>query len=78
VRLVVGRGRTYLECQEQQECFDTVEATIDIVAHEEVVCFGAVAANTEELLQVVELPMDITTDLQIHHHSNNSHPRQYS
>ena len=37
--------------------FDTVVASVDIVAHEEVICVWRLAANTEKLHKVVELTM---------------------
>ena len=53
----------YLQCQQQQECFNRVVASIDEVAHEEVVGVGALAADLEELHQVLELTVNIAADL---------------
>ena len=55
--------KIYLEREQQQKGFDRVEATINEIPHEEVVCVGYIAADFEELLQVVELPMNVATNL---------------
>ena len=39
-----------------------VVATIDVISHEEIVSVGRAATDLEELAQVVELTMDITTN----------------
>jgi hypothetical protein len=41
------------ERDEEGDGFDRVVATIDVVAHEEVVCVGRVAADSEEFREVV-------------------------
>jgi len=51
-----------LEGDEQSDGLDGVVSTIDVVTHEEVVSLGRMATNLEELAQVMELSMDITTD----------------
>lgn len=56
-------ARAHLEREQQQERLDAVEAAVDKVAHEEVVGVRHVAADLEELLQVVELAVDVATDL---------------
>ena len=50
-----------LQGDEERDAFDTVIATIHIISHEEVVCVRTVAANSEELHEVVELSMYVTT-----------------
>lgn len=56
-------GIANLERNEQQECLDRVRAAINEVTHEQVVGVGALAADLEQFLQVIELAMDVTTDL---------------
>ena len=51
------------ECEQQEECLHRVEASVDKVAHEQIVGSGAVVAHPEQLHQVVELPVNISTDL---------------
>mmetsp|Transcript_6233 Transcript_6233/g.18937 ORF Transcript_6233/g.18937 Transcript_6233/m.18937 type:complete len:205 (-) Transcript_6233:40-654(-) len=51
-----------LESEKQEEGFDTVEASIDKVAHEEVVRVRTLATDLEELLEIVELAMNISAD----------------
>lgn len=51
------------ESQEEEEGLHTVKATIDEISHEQVVCFRTIIANFEQLFQVIELAVDITTNL---------------
>lgn len=53
----------YLECEQQEERFDTVETPVDKVAHEQVVCVWHIASHFEQLLQVIELAVDVTAYL---------------
>ena len=39
--------------------FDTVVASVNIVAHEEVICVRRLAADAEKLHKVVELTVDV-------------------
>ena len=41
--------------------FDAVVSSVDVVAHEKVICVGRLAADAEKLHEVVELAMDIST-----------------
>ena len=52
-------GVADFEAEEEQEGFERVEAAVDEVAHEEVVGVRHVAADAEELHQVVELAVDV-------------------
>ena len=56
-------GIANLERNEQQEGLDRVRAAINEVTHEQVVGVRALAADLEQFLQVIELAMDVTTDL---------------
>ena len=51
---------TDFECDKDEECLEGVKATIDVIAHEEIVCLGRVATNKEELTEVVELTVDVS------------------
>eukprot|EP01136_Pigoraptor_vietnamica_P039277 Opistho-1_new@9865 len=48
-----------LKRNEERHRLHRVVATVDIIAHEEIVCVGRLAANAEQLHQVVELAVDI-------------------
>ena len=52
-----------LQGKKEQEGLNRVVATIDEVSHEEIVGIGALATDLEQLHQVVELTVNITTDL---------------
>lgn len=51
-----------LECHQQGHSLDRVVATVHIVAHEQIVGVRRIAANAEQLHQVVELAVDVTAD----------------
>jgi hypothetical protein len=51
----------YLEREQQEEGLHAVEAPVYKVTHEQVVRLWAVPANLEQLHQVEELPMNVTT-----------------
>lgn len=48
-----------LERDEQRDGLDRVVTAVHVVAHEEVVCVRALAADTKQLHQVVELAVDV-------------------
>lgn len=52
-----------LEGEQQQEGLDTVEAAVDEVAHEQVVGVWHIAAHLEQLTEVIELTVDVATNL---------------
>merc|ERR1719234_972014 len=52
---------SYFQSHQQSYRFDTVVASVDIVAHEEVICVRRLATNTEKLHKVVELTMYVAT-----------------
>lgn len=56
-------GIAHLQCQKQQEGFHTVVSTIYVVTHKQVVCSGTVSSDGKQLLQIIELSVDITTNL---------------
>ena len=52
-----------LEAEKQQTRLHAVIATIHIVAHKEVVYAGTVPTNTEKLTEIVELSVDVASNL---------------
>ena len=51
-----GKQKQVVICQEwKTDRFNTVVASVDIVAHEEVICVWRFPANSEKLHKVVEL-----------------------
>ena len=57
----------HFESKQQQKGFYRVVASVDEVAHKEVVGIRAVAADFEQLLQIVKLAVDVSADLNKHH-----------
>ena len=53
-----------LQRKQEQKRFDAVVASVDIIAHEEVVRIRTFASDKEQLLQIVELAVDVSTDLE--------------
>ena len=53
-----------LEQQQQCEHLQAVAAPVNKVAHEDVACGGHLPASVKQPQQVVELPVNVTTDLQ--------------
>ena len=52
----------HLERDQQRHRLDRVIATVDVVAHEEVIGVGARAANAEDFHEVVKLGVDVAAD----------------
>lgn len=50
------------EGDEERDRFERVVAAVDVVSHEEVVGFGAGAADAEQFGEVVELAVDVAAD----------------
>lgn len=55
-------SKTHLKGNKEGHSLHRVVATIDVISHEEIVSVGRAATDLEELAQVVELTMDITTN----------------
>lgn len=53
----------HLEREQKQERLDRVEAAIDEVSHENVVGLRAVTADAEQLHEIIELSVDVATNL---------------
>jgi len=51
-----------LETEQKLECLDRVEASVDIVTHEDVTCVWDLASFVEKFEKVVELSMNISTN----------------
>ena len=54
--------KAHLEADEKSHSLNTVVATIDVVAHEQVVCVWRATTNFEELHQVMELSVHIAAN----------------
>lgn len=53
----------YLDAEQQTHCFEGIVATVDIIAEEEVVAVGDVSTDPEEFHEIVELPVDVSADV---------------
>ena len=51
-----------LQCDEKSYSLDRVVATVDVIAHEQVVRVGWLSTNFEELSKVMELAVDVSAD----------------
>ena len=54
---------TNFEREQEEKGLDTVVSPVHEIAKEQIVAVWAVTANLEQLYQVVELPVDVPTDL---------------
>ena len=52
-----------LKREQKKEGLYRMEPSVNKVAHEDVVCLGAVPADLKELHEVVELAVNVSTDL---------------
>lgn len=52
----------HLQCNQERHCLNRVVATVNIVPHEQVVGVGRLAADLEELHEVVELTVHIAAN----------------
>lgn len=50
----------HFKCEEQKECLDRMESTIDEIAHEYIISLGAISANLEKFHEIVKLAVDVT------------------
>ena len=68
-------GHSFLEpdfeSDQQGHCLNAIVASIDVIAHEEIVRLWDLSSDSEQLHQIVELTMDVTTDC--HWHWNSSY-----
>lgn len=53
----------YLQCKQQEKCFNRVKAAVNKIPHEKIVCPRTLAADPEEFHQVVKLAVDVATNL---------------
>ena len=58
----IKKQKRNLECDKERDCFDTMIATVDVVAHEEIVGVWRLSSNLEELQQVMKLAMHVAAD----------------
>ena len=61
-------AKSHLEANEERNCLNRVVAAVDVVAGEEVIGLRRIAANLEELHEVVELAVNVTADGNRHAH----------
>ena len=54
----------YLECQQKEKCFNTVKSSVHKISHEQIVGLRNISAHFEQLFQVIELTVYITTNLE--------------
>ena len=52
---------TYLQRNEQSDCFHRIISSVDVIPHEEVICIGRFATDAKQLHKIVELAVDIAT-----------------
>lgn len=52
----------HLQGQQHEEGLDAVPSAVHVVPQEDVVSIGRVAADLEQLQQVIELPVDVSAD----------------
>ena len=53
---------TYLQRDQQRNSFDGVVPSVNKVSHKEIISKGDITSDCEELDQVMQLSMDISTD----------------
>lgn len=53
------------EGNQERHRLDRVVATVNVISHKQVVGVGRIAANAKQLHQVMKLPMDISTHLEM-------------
>jgi len=51
-----------LQSDKESYCLNGVIATVDIISHEKIIGIWGLSANFKELLQVMELSMDVSTN----------------
>merc|ERR1740121_2325304 len=54
-------GIPHFQRKQQQKCLHAVETAVHKITHEEIVRVWAIPSNLEQLHQVIELPMNVTT-----------------
>ena len=64
----------HFQCHQQSYRFDAVVSSVDIVAHEKVICVGRLAADAEKLHEVVELTVYVAAYSHRAFHLNDGHP----
>lgn len=52
-----------LEAEEEADSFEGVVASIHVISQEEIVSIGDIPSDSEEFHEVVELPVDVTADV---------------
>ena len=50
------------EAHQEGDCLDWVVTSIDIISHEQIICLGRLSSNTEELLEIMELAVNVSAN----------------
>ena len=58
----------YLECEKKKKSFNRVETTVNKITEEKIISCRNVTSDFEQFFQIIELPMNITTNLQNQHY----------
>ncbi len=54
----------YFESQQQQKSFDRIKTTVYKITHEQIVGVRAIVTHFEQFFQIIELTMNVTTNLE--------------
>ena len=54
--------KAHLQANQEGHCLDRIITSVNIVAHEQVICVWRSTSNLEQFHEVVELAMDVTAD----------------
>lgn len=63
---IFGVHLSYLQCEEEEECFDREVTAINKVTQKEIICVRTLPAMLKQFLQVVELSMNVTAQSDLH------------
>lgn len=55
-------NEVHLQTHKKRHCFNRIIASINIIAHEQVVCIWRLSTHSEKLHQIVELTMHIAAN----------------
>ena len=59
---LLNNSGSYLQSDEKGDSFDGVVPSVDVVAHEKVVCVWRLSPNAKELHEIVELTVDVAAN----------------
>ena len=61
----------YFQGHQESDCLDRVIASVNIIAHEEIVCFGRRTTDLEKFTKIVELAVDVAANSHRRFHKSN-------